>query len=148
MKQHIIRLLVAAVLLIPLAVYAQKDDGRVNLRYWMDGFGLYCTDADKMPAETYVDGGFLLLNPQGEEALWIPDADIQDAITEADETGEYVTVGVADDGVWFFPNPAIYYHPEMQQFQLNLAKSSPDDLREGKLYEFHWTNDCEGLTTG
>ncbi len=148
MKRYLLAGLLAALLLIPAALHAQEDDGRVNLRYWMDGFGLYCTDADKTPADTYTDGGFRLLNPQGEEVLWVPAADIDAAIAEAEETGQYATVAIAPDDVWFFPNPAIYYHPQQQQFQLNIAKSSPDDLREGKLYEFRWTTDCHGLTTG
>jgi len=146
MKRNTLLLILAVLLAVPLVSSAQGDDGRVNLHYWMDGFGVYCTDAAKNPADTWENGGLQLLNPQGEEVLYVPAAAVKAGIAEAQATGTFSTLAVAAEDAWFFPPIAIYYHPDEAQFQVNIAKSSPEDLAEGKLYEFRWTVGCEGIT--
>ena len=143
-------------LVAPVYLFAQEfkqwgdDDGRLNMEYWMDGMGLYCTNAARTPATTYENGGgFLILAPEdgsttSTEVLWVPEEDIIAGIKQVEETGEYATLGQAEAGTWFDPQPAIYYLPS-GEFQVNIAKSSVDDLREGKLYTFYWTSCRDGL---
>lgn len=124
-----------------------EDDGRLNINYWMDGFGLYCADANRQPASSYANGGgFLLLAPSeagGDEMLFIPEDVIEAGMQQVEQTGEFALLGQAEEDAWFYPEPAIYYLPS-GEFQINIAKSSPDDLREGKLYTFYWT-ECRDL---
>lgn len=138
---------IVAALAIPSASFAQEsnadydpstDDGRLNFNYWMDGFGLYCVDETGQVATTYENGGFQLLR-EGVEQLYIPAADIEAGIAAAEESGEFAVLGAMPEDSWFYPEPAIYYLPETDEFQINIAKSSIDDLREGKLYTFYWT---------
>ncbi|MEL6149191.1 MAG: hypothetical protein AAGK74_16710 [Chloroflexota bacterium] len=132
------------VMVLAFAVSAQEeDDGRLNFNYWMDGFGLYCVGEDMLPTDSYAGGGFLLLL-EGEEVLFVPEIDIVNGVATAEATGEFATLGIAVDA-YFYPDPGIYYLPATDEFQINIAKSSPDDLREGKLYTFYWTDDeCTG----
>ncbi|MEM6283907.1 MAG: hypothetical protein AAF787_17080 [Chloroflexota bacterium] len=137
-------MLLVLMMAFAVAMNAQdEEDGRLNFSYWMDGFGLYCVGSDMQPTDSYAGGGFLLLL-EGEEVLFVPEADIETGIATAEATGEFATLGVAVDA-YFYPDPGIYYLPESDEFQINIAKSSPDDLREGKLYTFYWTEaECRG----
>lgn len=156
-KMGRVALLVFAALLVVVPVAAQdiqvpggEDDGRLNINYWMDGFGLYCADANRQPANSYEGGGFLLLAPDaadGEEMLFVPAADIEAGIEQVEQTGEFALLGQAPEDAWFYPEPAIYYLPS-GEFQINIAKSSPDDLREGKLYTFYWTTCRDAAAEG
>lgn len=143
-------IVVAVVLVVPAGLLAQEtnqapdegtDDGRINFNYWMDGMGLYCVGgADQI--STSVTGGGLLLLLDGTEILFVPESAIRSGIAQAEVTGLFATLGVAAEDVYFYPPPALYVLPN-GILQANVAKSSPDDRREGKIYEFQFEA-CRG----
>ncbi len=137
-------------LLVPATLFAQEtnqspnegtDDGRINFNYWMDGMGLYCIDSGGALATSPTGGGLLLLL-EGAQILFVPAAKISSGYAQALATNQFATLGVAAEDAYFSPPPAIYVLPD-GTLQANVAKSSPDDLREGKIYEFQFTS-CRG----
>lgn len=137
-------------LLVPATLFAQEtnqspnegsDDGRINFNYWMDGMGLYCINSGGSIATSPAGGGLLLLL-EGTQILFVPAAKISSGYAQALATNQFATLGVAAEDAYFSPPPAIYVLPD-GTLQANVAKSSPDDLREGKIYEFQFTS-CRG----
>lgn len=73
-----------------------QPDGRLNQVTHFGGDAFYCVDRDFMPTQQYSDfgdGGFRLLNAQGQELMFIPALQISAAVAEAKETGKGVLVG-------------------------------------------------------
>jgi hypothetical protein len=137
-----------ALLAAPLYLHAQQignyaarpdDDGRLNYDYYMEGIGVYCADAAHIPWDTYKGGGGFTVvvphpeHPGGLEVLWVPEDAIEAGIAQMRETGTYATLGVAEGGKWFDPQPAIYYLTS-EEFQLNVMGPGG-----ATLYEFQWT---------
>lgn len=147
---RIVWIAVAVLLVTPAVLLAQEtnqtpdegtDDGRINFNYWMDGMGLYCVNNAEQ-VSTSVTGGGLLLLLEGTEILFVPESAIRSGIAQAETTNQFATLGVAAEDAYFFPPPALYVLPN-GILQANVAKSSPDDLREGKIYEFQFES-CRG----
>ena len=102
-SQQIVILLVllAALFLISVAPVAAVDDlvqpdGRVNQVAHFGGDALYCVDRDFVPTHQYSDfgqGGFRLLDIDGQELWFVPALQISAAVAEAKATGKGVLVG-------------------------------------------------------
>src|SRR5215216_1552443 len=74
-----------------------EHDGRLNVSTYMGGANVYCVDQWHSTATTYANGGgFLVLDPQGQEMLFVPEATINAAFEEMARTGQYVTLGVSE----------------------------------------------------
>jgi hypothetical protein len=72
-----------------------QPDGRINQVAHFGGDALYCVDRDFIPTNQYSDfgqGGFRLLNMEGQELWFVPAAQISAAVAEAKETGKGVLV--------------------------------------------------------
>src|SRR5688500_4250288 len=54
-----------------------ENDGRLNVDTYMGGANVYCVDQWHSTATTFANGGgFLVLDPQGQEMLFVPEATI------------------------------------------------------------------------
>jgi hypothetical protein len=72
-----------------------QPDGRINQVAHFGGDALYCVDGDYNATNQYSDfgqGGFRLLNMEGQELWFVPAAQISAAVAEAKETGKGVLV--------------------------------------------------------
>ncbi|MFO7321108.1 MAG: hypothetical protein DIU68_005230 [Chloroflexota bacterium] len=116
-----------------------ETDTSLNMDFYMGGAKVYCVNEFRMPWPTYENGGgFLVLDPQGEEILFVPEAAIEEGIAQVEQTGQYATLGVSER-LWYGGAPiAIYYLPS-GEFQINAA----DEWE--KPVEFRWT-ECRNVT--
>jgi len=108
-----------------MLVAAQETDGRVNPVEHVGGAAVYCVDADFNPAPYWNEGGIRVLDARGQELLFTPAEDIQNA---GGEPGEPVQVGSGANAfgpleLWLLPKGT---------FQLN----GTDEW--GKAFEFVW----------
>ena len=116
-----------------------ENDGRLNVNTFMGGANVYCVDQWHSTATTYANGGgFLVLDPQGQEMLFVPEATINAAFEEMARTGQYVTLGVSERG-WYAGRPIAIYLLTSNEFQMNAG----DD--QNKPVEFRWT-ECLNVT--
>jgi hypothetical protein len=86
---------VGAVLVLGQADWVQPD-GRINQVAHFGGDALYCVDRDFNATNQYSDfgqGGFRLLNSEGQELWFVPAAQISAAVAEAKVSGSGVLVG-------------------------------------------------------
>lgn len=136
-----------AMLISAAAVFAQDDgewrlnesDGRLNVDVHMGGANVYCVDQWKQTATTYENGGgFLVLDPQGEEMLFVPEETIVAAWDEMAKTGQYVTLGVSERG-WYAGRPIAIYLLTSGEYQMNAGDEYNNPV------EFRWT-ECRNVT--
>lgn len=149
-------LVIAAVAVNALAVMAQDgvwhtgaDDGRLNVADYLGsgvsahidlaGVNVYCVDENHNAASTIEGGGFKVLDPEGEELLFIAEEDILAGIAQAQATGTYATLGTSER-LWYGGQPVAIYYLASNEFQLNVQ-----DQYE-KLIEFRWTA-CRNFTS-
>lgn len=99
-KPAVLTLIALMFVLMGASLTAAQDfvqpDGRLNQVTHFGGDAFYCVDRDFMPTQQYSDfgdGGFRLLNAQGQELMFIPALQISAAVAEAKETGKGVLVG-------------------------------------------------------
>lgn len=87
-----ITLLVAAAgISMTLAQQLIQPDGRLNQIAHFGGDALYCVDANNQTTNNLpamAEGGFRLLNGNGQEVWFVPGADVDTALAAAKESGE------------------------------------------------------------
>jgi hypothetical protein len=100
LKPAVLTLIALMFVLMGASLTAAQDfiqpDGRLNQVTHFGGDAFYCVDRDFLPTQQYSDfgdGGFRLLNMQGQELMFIPALQISAAVAEAKETGKGVLVG-------------------------------------------------------
>lgn len=64
-----------------MATQALEDDGRINLVHHLGGDAVFCTGANNVASDSYVNGGIQLLNSNGQQLFFVPAATI-DAVPE------------------------------------------------------------------
>lgn len=96
------------------------DDGRLNIGVHMGGLALYCVDSTNTTATSYAGGGFRVLDNNGEEMLFVPEATIAAAFDTLAQTGQYVTLGTSER-LWYGGQPVALYLLTSGEFQINAA---------------------------
>lgn len=116
-----------------------QSDTQLNVGVSMGGANVYCVNEYGIASASYEDGGFQVLDPQGQEMLFVPAATIDEAFSTLEQTGQYVTLGVSERP-WYGGAPIAIYLLTSGEFQMNAA----DEW--GKPVEFQWT-ECRNVTT-
>lgn len=108
------------------------DDGRTNYQVNLEGLAVYCVNQQRVPEETYRNGGILVKGPNGEEMLYAPVGTILAGYQSMLSTGQN-TLLATSERLWYGEQPVWLYMVSGGGFQLNYVNSF------GNLESFTWT---------
>jgi hypothetical protein len=115
------------------------NDPKLNVDVTMGGANIYCVDANRTASVTIENGGgFQVLDPQGEELLFVGEDAVNAGVAAMQATGQYQLLGMGTRA-WYGGAPLAIYILPNGEFQLNAA----DEW--GKPVEFQW-RECRNAT--
>jgi hypothetical protein len=116
-----------------MATQALEDDGRINLVHHLGGDAVFCTGANNIASDSYVNGGIQLLSASGQQLFFVPAATIN-AVPEMPLVNTRIAQG------WGTFGPVELWRLTNGDFTL----VGQDE--HGKPYNFQWTG-CEQIGT-
>ena len=115
---------------IVFTVYANQDDGRINVGPHVGGHVVYCVDANDQPADHYSEGGIKILGTYGKELLRVDGATLS-ALVAAAQAGEGNQLAGSVPGPYGFGDLSLWVLSNGQ-----FAVIGYDE--HGKVFEFVW----------
>ncbi len=108
-----------------------NDDGRTSYQVNLDGLAVYCVNQQRVPEETYRNGGIQVKGPNGEELLYAPVGTILAGYQSMLSSGQN-TLLATSERLWYGNQLVSLYMVAPGGFQLNFVNSF------GNLESFTW----------